>query len=63
MQMPSVETTRIDRKRNVIYKLLAYRALTNDEALFLIRSYLAKCRRQPKPKTTVTITTIIGHDQ
>lgn len=63
MTLPNVKTTLTDRKNRVTYHILAYRALTRAELMLVVRLYLAQKRKRPRPGTSVTIISIIGHDE
>jgi hypothetical protein len=64
MQMPNVETSIKDERRNVTYRVLAYRPLTRAELVLSVRQFHAqlKIRRRGTPLTnqTITIVTVYG---
>lgn len=63
MTLPNVKTTLTDRKSRVTYHVLAYRTLTRAELMLVVRLYLAQKRKRPKPGTSVTILSVIGHGE
>jgi hypothetical protein len=60
MEMPSVQNVLNDSQRGVRYEVYAYRALTIEELVFAVRSFLAQAKRKPKRGTCVEIHTVIG---
>lgn len=63
MLQPDVVSVINDPERDITYRIVAYRALTYEEKVSTVRSFLAQ-KKKPKIKagSTVTITSIIGHD-
>ena len=62
MDQPHVENVLVDTGRNVTYRVLAYRTLSEDELVQAVRFYLAhkKGKRPPRKNSTIAIMTIIG---
>lgn len=61
IRMPNVET--LVKIGKFELTVVAYRAITRDEADMAARQYLAKIKRRSYPKTGKgKIVTIIGHD-
>ena len=58
--MPGIAYDFKDERRNVTYRLMAYRQLTENEAKKHIAYYLSRQKRKPKPNTTVILMTTIG---
>lgn len=62
--MPNVENIMKDEARGITYRVMAYRTLTRDEIISSIGAFLASRKRKKLARgVTVTIMTIIGHDQ
>lgn len=61
---PDVVSTIHDQTRGITYRVLAYRPLSHAELVSAIRTFHGQ-KRKPKlkPGQTVTIVTIIGHDE
>lgn len=65
MQLPNIRSTIKDPDSDVIFHVIAYRALSKAEMIEQVREFMSsnKRRRQIKPGQTIKIFTIIGHDQ
>ncbi len=57
MQIPDIETRLRDTTDNVLYRIMAYRKLTEVEAALTVKNYLldTKPRDRPKPGDDITI--------
>lgn len=60
MREPTVRTVVEDEQTGGEYVILAYRHLTEREALAVIRSYEANHADRPSPKVSLTIHTVLG---
>jgi hypothetical protein len=62
MHNPDIETRLRNTDDGVLYRIMAYRKLTEVEAAGVVRHYLlnTKPRKQPKPDEVVTIHTVAG---
>jgi len=63
MEMPNVDNVILDRERNIHYHVLAYRRLTPSEMSAAVRVCLAQKKGRLKKNSTVTIVSLIGHDE
>ena len=64
MQQPSIITTFKDEAKGITYELVAYRKLTQEEAILMIRhAYASKNFKKPKRGQKIRIATIIGHNE
>ena len=64
MEAPSVVSKIVDRQAGTVYRVLAYRRLTDEELVISVRHFRAsKQGRKVKPGSEVTIVSIIGHDE
>lgn len=62
MKLPDITSIIRDDKRDITFKIIAYRTLTHSEKLFAVRSFLAyKIKPKLKTGSTITIFTSIGH--
>ncbi len=60
MDMPTVQNVLTDSEKNIRYEVYAYRALTEEELIFAVRSFLGSTKRKPKQGSCVEIHTVIG---
>lgn len=62
MQFPDQKTVVVDSDRNVRYEVLAYRKLTQHEAVGYVRFYMANTpkRKRLKKNSVVQLMTTIG---
>lgn len=62
MEFPAVVSTIRDEKRDITYRIVAYRTLTQPEKVSVVAAFFAQ-KKKPKVKngSTVTIQTIIGY--
>ena len=62
MRHPDICKVVIDESVGVTYHIMAYRELTDAEAVRVVRTYLLNTshRKRPKSGMTVTIVTVIG---
>lgn len=59
MTMPTVITEFKDTANRVLWKIRAYRTVTQQEALMAIAAYQRQ-RGMPKPNTSIEVITVIG---
>ncbi|RYF60738.1 MAG: hypothetical protein EOO27_04770 [Comamonadaceae bacterium] len=63
MEMPNVATDFTDEKRRVVYRVVAYRTVTQLEGMQAIAAFQRQRKKAPKPNTLVQVITLIGlHD-
>lgn len=62
MQMPNQKTVVVDPEQNVQYEVIAYRILSEVEAVRAIRAFLMNTpkKKRPKPNSRIQIGTTIG---
>jgi len=62
MRQPDICRPVFDESAGVTYHVMAYRELTDEEAVRVVKSYLrgTSPRKRPKAGMTVTIRTVIG---
>ncbi|HVA48402.1 MAG TPA: hypothetical protein VNH11_18705 [Pirellulales bacterium] len=60
MLAPNVGNVVIDRERDIHYTVVAYRALTETELMFVVRQFLSSRKRSPKKGSRFEIVTSIG---
>lgn len=65
MNLPQTASEIRDPRKNITYRILAYRPLTREEMVLAVRAYLANKRtKAPKAGETVIILSVLGlHDQ
>ena len=64
MEQPRVSNPIRDEEKDVTYNVIAYRKLSREEIILAIRHYHAgKKSKKPKKGSTITIVTIIGHNE
>lgn len=59
MEMPSVTTDVTDTRNKILWRIRAYRTVTESEARMAIATYLSQ-NKMPKPNRMVEIITVIG---
>lgn len=59
MQLPDIANIAKDQRRNIAYKVMAYRKLEPREVEQAVRAFLAMNKRRIKPGTELTIITVI----
>ena len=62
MIQPNVVSTIYDPRRDVTFKFVAYRELSRQELVRNVRVFLMQNRKKLKKGTTITVMTIIGHN-
>ena len=62
MNPPEIATMGRDDGNNITFRVMAYRQLTDDEALQVVATYLKSYRGGKLQNETVTIQTVIGLD-
>lgn len=63
MNMPNVATDFKDEKRRVVYRVLAFRKVSQLEGMHAIAAYQRQKKTAPRPDTLVQVITVIGlHD-
>jgi hypothetical protein len=60
MNPPEIATMGRDEGNNITFRVMAYRQLTDDEALQAVATYLKSYRGRKLQNETVTIQTVIG---
>lgn len=61
MEQPNTKTTLRDAARGVTFHVVAYRNLTEAEAISAIRHFMSRHKTKLKRGSEITIMTIIGH--
>jgi hypothetical protein len=64
MKMPGVRNTWADKANDAVYRVMAYRALTEDEMVAAVERYYAQRkgqRRNREKGKEITVVTAIGH--
>lgn len=60
MELPKVVTLATDKRRNITFRLLAYRTLSDSEVRLYVRTWWANNKKKPKAGETVTIALTVG---
>lgn len=61
MEMPTVKHECVDEDNNVVYHVMAYRKLDDQEVIAAVRYYRSRQRRKrPEKNKIITIITTIG---
>jgi len=65
MEIPGIATPIYDPKAQVRYVVMAYRPLSTEEAVQMIRVWRGQARKKDLPKRgeEITIVTVIGADE
>lgn len=64
MELPTVRTTFVDAKQGTTYEILAYRTITEQEALSVVDAYLThhRGRLQPKRGSRIKLHSRLGEE-
>lgn len=63
MEQPNVETKLLDKRNNILYIVLAYRKLTEQEMHQQIALFYRDTKKKIKKNSKYIIQTIIGYDE
>ena len=64
MELPSVKTAFVDAKMGTTYEIVAYRSISEQEAVVAVEAYLTqhKGRMKPKRGSRIKFHSMIGED-
>lgn len=60
MELPSISHIVRDEERDIEFKVLAYRRLTDAEVMTALRAWRRSYRKKLKPRHSYTVVTTIG---